>query len=129
MLSGNEVDEEDLDLNWTGRLFGFAQVTDTRMLALVGDPDAPTYELLFSFNSIENKQRFLELVKLDGYADPDEEGTFSIPQYSEIRDARPLGAVFPKKQAEFITQIATIYRNRFANRRGKFRCIATELPD
>jgi len=109
VLSGEEVGEDDLeDLNWIGRVFGFAQVTNTRMLALVGDPEGPAYELLFSFDSEENKRRFLELVKLDGYADPDEEGAFTIPDYSEIRDARPLGAVFPEKQAEFIAQVGTI---------------------
>src|SRR5579872_3042261 len=97
MLSGDEVSEDDLtDLNWIGRLFAFAQATDTRILALVGDPGGPTYELLFSFDSVENKRRFLELVKLDGYADPDEEGAFTVPEYSEIRNARPLGAVFPE---------------------------------
>ncbi len=34
-----------------GYMMVFAQRTDTRMLALLGDPDADAYELLFSFNS------------------------------------------------------------------------------
>lgn len=32
-----------------------------RMLALVGDPEADAYELLFSFTSAENKAEFLRL--------------------------------------------------------------------
>jgi hypothetical protein len=34
-----------------GHLFGYAQATNTRALALVGDADANAYELLFSFAS------------------------------------------------------------------------------
>lgn len=95
------------DLDWIGRLFGFAQFTDTRMLALVGDPEMPTYELLFSFDSPQHRKEFLELVRIDGYADPDEDATFSIPTFDEIRSARPLALVFPKEQADLIMNIAT----------------------
>jgi hypothetical protein len=53
-------DEDDLiALNWIGRLFGFAQATNTGMLALVGDPDVPAYEILFSFDTSENQREFL----------------------------------------------------------------------
>jgi hypothetical protein len=38
-----------------GYLFGYAQLTNTRTLALVGDPEACAYELLFSFSTPENK--------------------------------------------------------------------------
>ena len=108
MLPADESDENNLpDMNWVGKLFAFAQVTDTRMLALVGDPDVPTYELLFSFTSEENKHHFLELVRLDAYADP-EENTFTVPVQSEIREARPMGKVFPQDQAEYITRVATV---------------------
>ena len=46
-----------------GYLFGYAHLTNTRSLALVGDPDANAYELLFSFSSSEEKKQFLELVR------------------------------------------------------------------
>jgi hypothetical protein len=109
MLPNDEPEESILpDLNWIGNLCAFAQVTNTRMLALVGDPDVPTYELLFSFTSEENKQHFLELVKLDGYADPEEENTFTVPERSEIADARPVGMVFPENHTEYITRVATV---------------------
>ena len=38
-----------------GYLFGYAHLTNTRSLALLGDPDASAYELLFSFSSLEEK--------------------------------------------------------------------------
>lgn len=107
MLSGNEKHDAP-DLDWVGRLLAFAQVTDTRMLALVGDPEGPTYELLFSFSSELSKYHFLELVRIDGYADPDEENTFAVPTPDAIAQARPIGMVFPEEQADYIVRIATM---------------------
>jgi hypothetical protein len=46
------------------------------------------------------------LVKQDGYADPLDENTFTVPDEGEIRDARPIGLVFPESQADYITQVA-----------------------
>ena len=46
-----------------GYLFGYANLTNTRFLALLGDPDANAYELLFSFSSPEEKNEFLNLVR------------------------------------------------------------------
>ena len=46
-----------------GYLFGYAHLTNTRSLALVGDPDANAYELLFSFASSEKKEKSLEPVR------------------------------------------------------------------
>jgi hypothetical protein len=45
-----------------GYLVGYANLTNTRSLALLGDPDAGAYELLFSFSS-EEKNEFLNLVR------------------------------------------------------------------
>jgi hypothetical protein len=106
MLPQDEDEEENLvELNWIGRLFGFAQATNTRMLALVGDPDVPAYEILLSFDSPGNRQEFLELVRHDGFADPDGEAMFMVPTHDEIRDARPIGMVFPEQQANIITAV------------------------
>ncbi len=41
-----------------GYYLGYAHLTDTRMLALVGDPVGHAYEMLFSFSSPEGKQEF-----------------------------------------------------------------------
>ena len=106
MLPDDDDEQETLtELNWIGRLFGFAQATNTRMLALVGDPDMPAYELLFSFDTPGNREEFLELVRDDGYANPDEEGTFMVPTHDEIKDARPIGFVFPEQQANVIVAV------------------------
>ena len=52
-----------------GSLFAYAQMTDTRMLALIGDPGADAYELLFSFSSPENKADFLRLLRSNDATD------------------------------------------------------------
>jgi hypothetical protein len=44
-------------------LVGYANLTHTRSLALLGDPDAAAYELLFSFSSLEEKNEFSNLVR------------------------------------------------------------------
>jgi len=46
-----------------GYLVGIANLTNTRSLVLLGDPDAGAYELLFSFSSSEEKNEFLNLVR------------------------------------------------------------------
>ncbi len=46
-----------------GHMLAYAQMTDTRMVALLGDPEADAYELLFSFNSPKNKAKFLRLLR------------------------------------------------------------------
>ena len=80
-----------------GYLFGYAHLTNTRSLALVGDPDANAYELLFSFSSSEEKKQFLELV----CSNPDMgndyiENDLLSPTTEEIKDARPLAMVPPQ---------------------------------
>lgn len=59
-LSPDDAEDRARGAEAIGYLFGYAQMTDTRMLALVGDPDAGAYELLFSFSSPTMKARFLE---------------------------------------------------------------------
>jgi hypothetical protein len=46
-----------------GYLVGYANLTNTRALALLGDPDASAYELLFSFTSPGEKNEFLNFVR------------------------------------------------------------------
>jgi hypothetical protein len=79
-----------------GYLFGYAHLTNTRSLALVGDPESNAYELLFSFSSSEEKDQFQELVRsnLDMGNDYIENDLLS-PTTEEIRDARPLAMVLP----------------------------------
>ena len=80
-----------------GYLFGYAHLTNTRSLALVGDPDANAYELLFSFSSSEEKKQFLELVRSNPDMGNDYiENDLLSPTTEEIKDARPLAMVPPQ---------------------------------
>ena len=91
-----------------GYLFGYAHLTNTRSLALVGDPEANAYELLFSFSSSEEKDQFLELVRsnLDMGTEYIENDLLS-PTTEEIRDARPLAMVLPQDVLNHAALIAT----------------------
>lgn len=108
MLFDDDEDSNLSELNWIGRLFAFAQATNTRMLALVGDPDVTSYEILFSFDNPRSRRQFTALVRDDGYVDPDEQATFAVPTIDEIRDARPIGRVFPEHQLSIILGVGLI---------------------
>ena len=72
-----------------GYLFGYAHLTNTRSLALVGDPDANAYEFLFSFSSPEERKQFLELVRSNPEMGNDYIGKDLLsPTTEEIKDAR-----------------------------------------
>jgi hypothetical protein len=102
-------EDHSADLDYIGKLLAFSLITNTRMIAQIGDPneDYPAYELWFSFISPENKQRFLDMVRQDGYADPDEAMTLREPRVlDDLPHLRPLSYVFPKDTMEQITNIA-----------------------
>ena len=97
------LDTEDL-----GYLLGYAQLTDTRVLALLGDRSADTYEILFSFSSAELKERFLDLIRSN--EDMGElylRDEFLIPTANEIQNALPLSAVLPTDVLQDAVVIAT----------------------
>ena len=73
-----------------GYLVGYANLTNTRSLALVGDPDASAYELLFSFRSPEEKNEFLNLVRSNEEMGKDYIIELTPPTTEEVRNARPL---------------------------------------
>jgi hypothetical protein len=89
-----------------GYFLGYSHLTDTRMIALLGDPQADAYELLFSFSSEENKRKFLALVQSNELTET-EPDLIMVPDASEIRDARPIGEVLPDKALRYATPIAT----------------------
>ena len=62
-------------------------------MALVGDPDASAYELLFSFSSPEEKNEFLKLDYSNEEMGMDYVIELTPPTTEEIRNARPLGTV------------------------------------
>ncbi len=80
-----------------GYLVDYANLTNTRSLALLGDPDASAYELLFSFSSPEEKKEFLDLVRSNEDMGNDYiTNEFTSPTTEEIRHARPLATVLPQ---------------------------------
>jgi len=91
-----------------GCLCGYAHVTNTRSLAVIGDADAEAYELLFSFSSPKEKTQFLDLVRSNAdMGNSYVEDEFTVPAVEEIRDARPNGMVLPGDVVCSATLIAT----------------------
>jgi hypothetical protein len=78
-----------------GYLVGYANLTNTRSLALLGDPNAGAYDLLFSFSSPEEKSEFLNLVRSNEDMGKDYVIEFTPPTTEEIKNARPLATVLP----------------------------------
>jgi hypothetical protein len=76
-----------------GYLVGYANLTNPRSLALLGDPDASAYELLFSFSSPEEKNEFLNLVRSIADMGKDYIVELTPPRDEEITNARPLATV------------------------------------
>ena len=95
-LPGDDPEGQQFGTNIVGYLVGYAQLTNTRALALVGDPDASAYELLFSFSSPEEKKEFLSLVRSNEDMGNDYVSVFTPPTTEEIRNARPLATVLPQ---------------------------------
>jgi hypothetical protein len=89
-----------------GYLIGYANLTNTRSLALLGDPDASAYELLFSFSSPEEKEEFLNLVCSNEDMGKDYIIKLKPPTTEEIRNARPLATVLPQDALTHAVSIA-----------------------
>ena len=73
----------------------YANLTNTRSLALLSDPDASAYELLFSFSSPEEKNELLNLVRSNEDMGNEYIIELTPPTTEEIRNARPLATVLP----------------------------------
>ena len=76
-----------------GYLVGYANLTNARSLALLGDPDASAYELLFSFSSPEEKNEFMNLVRSNEDMGNDYIIEFTPPTTEEIRTLVPAAVV------------------------------------
>jgi hypothetical protein len=91
-----EDDQEDRSrgAEAIGYMLAYANMTDTRMLALVGSAKDGAYELLFSFNSTENRMEFLRLLQ-SNEATACQEEEILIPRQEEIDAAQPITRVLP----------------------------------
>jgi hypothetical protein len=79
-----------------GYLVGYTNLTNTRSLALLGDPAASAYELLFSFSSPEEKNEFLNLVRSNEDMGKHYVIELTPPTTEEIWNALPLATVLPQ---------------------------------
>jgi hypothetical protein len=95
-LPGDDPEGRLFGADIVGYLVGYAQLTNTRVLALIGDPDASAYELLFSFSSPEEKNEFLNLVCSNEDMGKDHITELTPPTTEEIKNARPLATVLPQ---------------------------------
>ena len=95
-LPGDDPEGRLFGADIVGYLVGYAQLTNTRVLALLGDPDTSAYELLFSFSSTEEKNEFLNLVRSNEDMGNDYITELTPPTTKEIRNARPLATVLPQ---------------------------------
>ena len=89
-----------------GYFVGYANLTNTRSLALLGVPDASAYELLFSFSSPEEKTEFLNLVRSNEDMGNDYIAELTPPTTEEIMNARSLATVIPHDVLTHATLIA-----------------------
>ena len=104
-LRMHDAEDRERGTEAIGCMFAYAQMTDTRMLALVGDPKEDAYELLFSFSSPANKAEFLRLLQSND-ATACEEFEILVPAPSEIEAAQPIARVLPADVMRQVTVIA-----------------------
>lgn len=93
-LRDDGLEERSRGAEAIGYMLAYANMTDTRMLALVGSAKEGAYELLFSFNSTENKMEFLRLLQSND-ATACEEEEILVPRQDEIDAAQLITRVLP----------------------------------
>ncbi len=103
-LCGDDEEVRASGAEAIGYMFAYAQMTNTRMLALVGSKRDEAYELLFSFDSLDNKAEFLRLLQSND-ATACEEDLIVAPCQDEIDAAQPIAKVLP---ADVLHQVFAI---------------------
>jgi hypothetical protein len=115
-LPSNDPEGRVFGADIIGYLLGYAQLTNSRALALVGDLEAGAYELLFSFSTPGDKDQFLNLVRSNEDMGSDYiHNDFMSPTTEEIRKARPLVVVLPEDIVSRATLIASVLCARTEN--------------
>jgi hypothetical protein len=107
-LNDEDPEGRALAADTIGYLLGYALLTNTRSLALIGDPLEMAYEILFSFSSPAEKKRFLDLIRSNDdlgneYIDND----LLHPLKDEIRNARRISLVLPQTALTRALLVAT----------------------
>lgn len=111
-LRSDDAEDRARGAESIGYLFGYAQMTNTRMLALVGSKRDEVYELLFSFNSAENKAEFLRLMQ-SNVATACEEEQIVVPRQDEIEAAQLIARVLPADVMRQVTLVAATLSGGF----------------
>lgn len=106
-LPKDDIEDRTQAAERIGYMLAYEQMTATRMLALLGDPQADAYDLLFSFNSAENKAEFMRLLNSNELSACDEE-FIQVPPQDEIDAAQPIAKVLPEDVVQRVTLIATM---------------------
>jgi hypothetical protein len=101
-----------------GCLHAYGMVTNARMLAVLGEPDGWNYELLFSFDTPENKQKFFNLVNSNDLTAVEPEA-WLIPSVDEIESAKPLTEVIPPDMMRHASEIAVSLMMSFDDEQGR----------
>jgi hypothetical protein len=107
-LNDEDPEGRDLAADTIGYLLGYAHLTNTRSLALLGDPSEMAYEILFSFSSPAEKERFLDLIRShDDIGNEYIDNDLLQPVKDEIRNARPISSVLPQTALTRALLVAT----------------------
>jgi len=119
-LNDEDPESRDLAADTIGYLLGYAHLTKTRSLALIGDPLEMAYEILFSFSSPTEKEKFLDLIRSNNdlgneYIDND----LLRPVKDEIRNAQPLATVLPQTALTRAILVATAVCSSDLQRRSQ----------
>ena len=115
--------------DFVGCLLAYAHLTNSRSLALLGDPDpdADAHEILFYFASPEEKRQFLVLIRANKDLGNDYiENDFMLPTNEEIRNARPQPASASALKMIALRQRFTRFNDFFSPWVG---CIAPRCKD
>jgi hypothetical protein len=108
-LNDEDPEGRDLAADTIGYLLGYAQLTNTRSLALVGDPEMMAYEILFSFSSPGKKRKFLDLIRSNHELGSEYVVNDLIqPVKEEIRNAQPIAEVLPQAALTRVLFVAAI---------------------
>lgn len=106
-----------------GYMLAYANMTDTRMLALVGGAKDGAYELLFSFNSTENKLEFLRLLQ-SNEATACEEKEILVPRQEETDAAQPITCVLPADMFRQVMVTSTMLASNDHSKRAELASTA-----
>jgi hypothetical protein len=79
-----------------GYLVGYANLTNTRSLVLLGDLTPALTSFYFPFRLLKEKNEFLNLVRANEDMGKDYIIELTPPTTEEIRNARPLATVLPQ---------------------------------